>query len=358
MSHLLITGFPGVLADRLLPLLLEDTDRTATALVHPSMADRARTTLSRLEKGVPVLKGRVRLVEGDLIRPGVVSDLDELERPSQVFHLAALYHLGAAREPAVAVNAKGTEHVLSLVRRLGSVERFHHVSTCYVSGRFPGTFHETDLDRGQDFGNHYEETKYLAEVAVRQEEDISGIPVTVYRPTIVAGDSTTGEAGRFDGPYYVFAWIRMQPSVALVPRVPGTSRASLNVVPVDWVVRAMAALADRDDTARRTFHLADPSPLHVPEFMRLAGKALGRRTVGVPVPAVVARGLLAAVSRLHPFLPSIPGEAVDYLSHPTSYGTGGTLPLLDTMGLTPPAFSDYVKALARYFEARWADRRG
>jgi len=48
------------------------------------------------------------------------------------------------------------------------IERLHYVSTCYVSGRYPGLFTEAMLDQGQTFNNFYEATKYLAEVLVQR----------------------------------------------------------------------------------------------------------------------------------------------------------------------------------------------
>jgi thioester reductase-like protein len=59
-----------------------------------------------------------------------------------------------------------------------------------------GVFHEDDLDVGQSFKNFYEETKFLAEMEVAR----SGLPVTTYRPSIVVGDSRTGETGSSTAP--------------------------------------------------------------------------------------------------------------------------------------------------------------
>jgi thioester reductase-like protein len=82
---------------------------------------------------------------------------------------------------------------------LPDLRRLHYVSTCYVSGRWAGIFRETDLVKGQRFNNFYEETKYLAEVAVAAARD-NGLPTTIYRPSVVGGDSTTGATQKYDGP--------------------------------------------------------------------------------------------------------------------------------------------------------------
>ena len=82
-----------------------------------------------------------------------------------------------------------------------------------MSGRYDGVFRETDLDVGQSFNNFCEETKFLAEAEVRTRS----LPVTIYRPSVVVGNSKTGEAQKFDGPYFVIQWVVRQPGIAILP---------------------------------------------------------------------------------------------------------------------------------------------
>jgi thioester reductase-like protein len=46
----------------------------------------------------------------------------------------------------------------------------------------------------------------------------AGLPATIYRPSIVVGDSHTGETQKFDGPYFVMQWLLRQPTVAVLPK--------------------------------------------------------------------------------------------------------------------------------------------
>src|SRR5690606_29093541 len=116
-------------------------------------------------------------------------------------HLAAVYDLSVAKDFAFKVNVTGTKNIISLA--LKNKASLHYVSTCYVSGNYPGIFSEGQLVEGQTFHNYYEETKYLAEVAV-QEAIEQGLIATIYRPGIVVGHSLSGETQKFDGPYYIF----------------------------------------------------------------------------------------------------------------------------------------------------------
>ncbi|MEZ5207186.1 MAG: SDR family oxidoreductase [Acidimicrobiales bacterium] len=87
---------------------------------------------------------------------------------TEVWHLAAVYDLAVPREVGMRINVVGTEHVLRFAESAPGLTRHQYVSTCYVSGRYAGPFAESDLDVGQRFNNFYEETKFLAEVAVAE----------------------------------------------------------------------------------------------------------------------------------------------------------------------------------------------
>jgi len=219
MPTIFFTGFPGFLGSELLPRVLSRTDDFALCLVQPKFRPLAEERARQLVATHPGLTNRIRLIDGDLtealdqVPPGEVRE---------IYHLAAVYDLTVPREVGMRVNVTGTTRVLDLAERATRLERLHYVSTCYVSGRYPGLFSEEDLEQGQGFNNFYEETKYLAEVEVRKR--MSRIPATVYRPSVVVGDSATGATQKFDGPYFVMQWLMRQPRIALLPVVGRPSR--------------------------------------------------------------------------------------------------------------------------------------
>ena len=110
-----------------------------------------------------------------------------------------------------------------------------------------GVIAEDELDRGQDFRNAYEETQVPGGEAGAARGD-ARLPVTIYRPSSVVGDSRTGEIDRFEGPYYLGILLVTSPLVVPLP-LPGNGVAPLNVVPVDFVVEAV--WAPRRGPARR-----------------------------------------------------------------------------------------------------------
>src|SRR5260370_6906940 len=104
----------------------------------------------------------------------------------------------------MSVNVEGTHRVLDFAERCPSLRRLHYISTCYVSGRHDGVFREDDLGVGQSFNNFYEETKFLAEVELRKRTQL---PTTIYRPSVIVGDSRTRATQKYDGPHYVLQWL-------------------------------------------------------------------------------------------------------------------------------------------------------
>lgn len=353
MSTLFFTGFPGFLGTRLLPGFLAREGRArAVCLVQPAWMDQARARMAALTASQPELDQRIELVEGDITLPdlGVGGAWDDLVgRVTRVIHLAAVYDLAVAPGLAERVNVLGTRHVLEFCRALRSPERLDYVSTCYVSGRYPGVFREDQLEEGQTFNNHYEATKYRAEVEVRRALD-GGLPGTIYRPSIVVGDRHTGETQKYDGPYYFIRWVLRQGRVALVPIVGDPDAHTLNVVPRDFVVDAILALSGTSASLGETYQLADRDPPTIREVVEAIGAAAGARLIPVPLPRSLARWSLSHVPGLERFM-GIPAASVDYFVHPTSYDTRRATRALEPFGIRPPSLLEYLDRLVAFVRA-------
>jgi thioester reductase-like protein len=344
----LLTGFPGFLGVRLLPRILGlRPGARAFCLVQERYLGAARDALAAIESAHPSCQGQAKLVVGDIGQPrlGLSEEAAHELWPSlaEAYHLAAVYDLAVNQALAQRVNVEGTRNVLAFLARSEGFQRLHYVSTAYVSGTWRGTFKETDLDVGQGFKNHYEQTKFQAEVEVVR----SSVPSTVYRPGIVVGDSRTGETGKFDGPYFVLGAMERLPSPGVFPRI-GRGSGTVNIVPVDFVVAALAALSTSPVSAGKTYHLCDPRPHSPAELIALFSKALGKRFLQVPVPKTVARAAFAprAVQRfLH-----MPREALDYFGDAARHDTTIADRDLAELGIVCPRLPDYVPRLVEYYQ--------
>lgn len=342
-----VTGVPGFLATALLPRILRRRpDANVVCLIQPVFAEAARRAIARVG---PIAKA-VRLVEGDITEPRLgLREGALLEHVTEIFHFAAVYDLAVSREVAERVNVHGTRRVLDVAAGLRRFERLHYVSTCYVSGCHPGRFLESDLECGQAFNNAYEATKYEAEVEVRARLR-AGLPVTIYRPSIVVGDSTTGETTKYDGPYGAFRWLLRQGRVAVMPTVGAIRETRLNLVPRDFVVDAIDDLAAQSASIGQTYHLADPDPMTVEGVLEAFAAVTRQQLVTVRLPRALARAALERVPPISRWL-GLSAASIDYFVHPTTYDTTCATRDLDAAGLRVPRLPEYLPALVEYMRA-------
>lgn len=343
-----LTGFPGFIARR----LVERLSRPRTQfflLVQPHFVDAAARAIEGIaeETGTPL--ENFALIEGDITEPQLgISDEDLQairDETTDVFHLAAVYDLAIDRETAMRVNLGGTKNVNNLVLSLPRLRRYSYVSTCYVAGKRDGRILENELDHDAGFRNFYEESKYLAEAEVEKLKD--QVPVTVFRPSVVVGDSATGETAKYDGIYYLIQYLRKAPALLRLINV-GNRNVSLNLVPVDFVVDAMAILSEDERAIGKTVALADPSPLTTAElFDAIAESMTKKRSVLTPPPVLVERSLMLPFS---PPITGLPHYGVPYFFLSQTYDTAVADDLLREHGIRCPGFREYVGNLIRFVE--------
>ncbi len=285
-----VTGATGFIGRHLVEELLDHRDGTVFALVRAG-------SLPRLEKMIEVWgTDRVVPVVGDLgadrlgVDPTWVDDHHgEIDH---FFHVAAIYDLTADDETNEAMNVGGTRHALELADALAA-GCFHQVSSVAAAGEHDGPFDESMFDEGQALTSPYHRTKFESERLVREE---STRPWRVYRPAIVVGHSETGAMDKVDGPYYFFPVIKLLRDrlPAWLPLV-GVDLGDTNVVPVDYVAKAMDHLAHLAGHDGATFHLVNPEPQPVVELVNAFCGAAGAPRFATPVDRGTAPGLLGLV---------------------------------------------------------------
>jgi nucleoside-diphosphate-sugar epimerase len=336
-----LTGVPGFLGTRLLRSLATQNPNTSFGLlVQPKFETKTRRGLQNLD-----LADRATILPGDITAPdlGLGDRYDEVaEQVTMACHLAAVYDLSIPRDVGWRINVDGTRHVLDLLAQCPHLERFGYVSTAYVSGKRTGTIYEDELLHNTGFKNFYEETKYHAEVLVQDRMD--EIPTMIFRPSIVVGDSKTGETDKFDGPYFVLHALQQLPRYTLMTRI-GSGTEPVNLIPVDFAISAMTYLLGRDEAVNTVFHLTDPQPLTTQAILELFSTLLGKSVAYVPVPSRLARTLMGTgVGR---FLGIAP-ELIDYFDHPSRYDNSNTQSALAGSGISCPSLPDYAPKMVEY----------
>jgi thioester reductase-like protein len=344
---ILFTGFPGFIGMRLLPRILElKPHARIECLVQEKFQGAARQAAKALTGKHPHARGRIDLVVGDITVRGLGIEAARARalRKSlkEAYHLAAVYDLTVSREVGRRVNVEGTKNVLELLEEAELFERLHYVSTAYVSGTARGVYRETDLDVGQGFKNHYEETKFQAEVEVARGR----VPRTIYRPGVVVGDSKTGETAKFDGPYFVLRAMERLPSRGLFVRL-GRGYGTVNVVPIDFVVEALARLSSVPTSLGKTYHLTDPKPHSPVEIAEMFAHAAGKKFAYLPVPMAVAKALFAP--RLVQGFFGMPPQALDYFDDAVRHDATQATKDLAELGVECPHLADYVPTLVAFY---------
>ena len=341
-----VTGFPGFIAARLVKRLAAEGARFML-LTQPAFLSAALAEGDRIASETGVDPTRFTIVQGDITQPNLglsAAELDLARRETTtVFHLAAIYNLAVDADVAAHVNVEGTLNVSNFAKSIAGLQRYHYISTCYVAGKREGLIREDELHHGLGFRNHYEETKYLAEVAVEALK--AELPVTIHRPAVVCGDSHTGETAKYDGIYYLIHYLRRWPGGLTLLNI-GNREVCLNLVPIDYVIDAIAALAQDDRAIGATVQLADPSPLTTHQLFDEISKAIGGRDSFATIPA----GIVYPVLML-PFaskITGLPHSAVPYFFLEQTYDTTRARELLAPHSVRCPRFPDYVGALVNF----------
>ena len=256
---ILVTGATGAVGTEVTARLMA-AGHSVIALVH-------RTPQIVRGSGRRLPRGDLSIITGNLTATALGLPAGQLaalrERLDVIVHCAAVTDFG--RDPAIyqAVNVAGTFRVIELATSgsRGAVPLVH-VSTAYVCGERDGTIGEADLDVGQRFTNHYEESKFRAELAVREAAGL-GLPTVVVRPSIVAGTARAGVVRDFANMYLVLRLLVR----GLVRTIPGHYDAIIDLVPIDYVADAIGQVSERfDEAAGQTLHLVGVTPLTLRDF--------------------------------------------------------------------------------------------
>lgn len=291
MKHktILITGATGFLGSSLarelfaagvhLKLLIRNT-------VNEHAKERISEVFPRVQATESVsdtLSDRIEIIEGDISQKYLGLSAQNYARLSdtvdEVFHCAAatkFYH--GSDTTLIDANVHGTENILWFCLS-NKPKRLHYMSTAYVAGTRRDTVYEHELEKRQSFNNHYEKSKFDAEMQLRIFACQHNIPTTIYRPSIIVGDSRTGFTRNYDN-IYVFGKglsrlkeFGMRTShretrhrskcgmdLSMTLRIPGDRHGTINLIPVDYAAKAIVAISRHAHNKNKTFHIVNPSP--------------------------------------------------------------------------------------------------
>ncbi|MEE4216413.1 MAG: SDR family oxidoreductase [Xanthomonadales bacterium] len=354
-----VTGGTGFIGQNLIELLLKRRGQ-----VYVLVRKGSEEKLEKLQLRAGKAASRIVPVTGDLTRPylGIGPKMrKELQgKVRHFFHSGAIYDLKADAASQEAANVGGTRNAVRLAAAI-KAGRFHHVSSIAAAGLYPGIFTEDMFDEAMGLDNAYFRTKHESEGVVRNE---CKIPWRVYRPGIVVGNSETGEIDKIDGPYYFFKLIQKLRKT-LPPWMPaiGLEGGRINIVPVDFVVKAMDHIAHLPRQDGKCFHLTDPKPKRIGNVLNIFAQAGHAPQMSMRfdarmfnfIPSTVKQGMmmLPPVRRIYRHVLNdlgMPPDVMKFINYPTKFDARDTQRLLKGSGIRVPPLEDYAWRLWDYWE--------
>ena len=366
-----LTGATGLVGSNLIPRILENDNKSRLILLIRGKSDyEAKQRVDEMLWSMPeeidfnLAKQRIQVIKGDITlkRLGLSKALYKglAKEITHIIHSAATVQFQLPLECARLVNYQGTKNVIALAKlaqKNGQLRQVAYVSTAFVSGNREGKILENELDCYQQFDNTYEQTKFESEKFVRSL--MSELPITIFRPSIIVGDSRTGKTTAFNVLYVPLKLI----SRGVVNILPGSRYTPLDVVPVDFVCDAINHIFfNTNGCAGKTYHLTasqeistttgEVVDLAVDFFNQISSNGLIQQVRFVPAELChktrpfVQSHTRKALQAMEPFEPYLSGERV--------FDNSNTSSALKGTGITPPQFKVYYQTILRYcIETDW-----
>jgi NAD(P)-dependent dehydrogenase (short-subunit alcohol dehydrogenase family) len=354
-----VTGATGFIGRHVVEQLLRNREGDVHVLVRDDSREKLDALLARWPEA-----DRVKPVVGDLQRPNLGHDDAWVEAHrgtiEHVFHLAAIYDMTAPEDISERLNVAGTRHAVELANALGA-RHLHHASSVAVTGDYRGMFREDMFDEGQRQPSPYHRTKFESERIVRE---LSAVPWRVYRPAIVIGHSQTGEMDKIDGPYYFFKLIQKARN-ALPQWFPlvGPELGWTNIVPVDYVARAMDHIAHEPGLDQQAFHLTAPKSQRSGEVLNTFARAAHAPHLAMRVDKRLTDALPKGVVSLMLQLPALknvrrglledlglPEQVLEHVGFSAQFDTRDTERALAGSGIAVPPLESYADRIWDYWE--------
>jgi nucleoside-diphosphate-sugar epimerase len=282
MKNIFITGTTGFLGSYFLYHVLQHSEDNIICLARdtPMLSASRRViqqlykihqTYCKLEIGDNDLESkiqkRLQIVSGDITSTNL-GLTKQFERGSihELWHIAANVQFGdSAKEEIIQVNLEGGKNVVQFAKQNG-IEIVNYISTAYVAGQKTGPVNETENFDVFPSNNIYEESKRLMEKEIISANKNNILSFRIFRPSIIAGHSKTYEPDFSNGGLYGFLALTNSLKKSFEINHPGYFKknliklyanrfSTLNIVPVDQVVKTLFDTATCPDSLNKIFHV-------------------------------------------------------------------------------------------------------
>jgi len=300
-ENVFFTGATGFLGSRLLYELMQNSaarlyclvraedESSALGRIQAALAKHGLDFSAAQSKRIHPICGRLEQKEFDLA-PDTWTRLTETV--DTIVHCAALVNNLASYAELRPSNLMGTVEVARLALA-GRPKCLHYAGTLSVfvaTDCNSGVLKEGDhLDKTGTVYGGYAQTKWAAEMFLRKLAPL--LPVSQHRLGLITGDSVSGRGADHD---FLTLFVRGLLALAAVPEI--SQPVSVDITPVDFAARAMAALSlatmQSNDFEQATYHLANPQSLELSRLLDLL------RRQGVTIETLAASDFKALLRRL------------------------------------------------------------
>jgi thioester reductase-like protein len=366
-----ITGATGLVGQNLIPRILKSEKDSRLILLIRGDSDshveqRFNKLLGIIESHTYITRARKRIswVRGDITATNLGIRDDSYKtlcrEVTVIIHSAADVRFNLPLDKAREINLGGTRNVIEFAlraHRYGQLKHVGYIGTAYISGDRKGVIYEAELDCGQRFSNTYEQSKFEAECYVRTFMD--RLPVTIFRPSIIIGDSRTGVTCAFNVIYKPLRMICR----GLVRFLPGSRRTRLDIVPVDFVCDSIChIILKRKESIGKIYHLtagknACPS---TGDIVRLSLNYINNISAGsnlrqvIFFPAMIHKICRKYYPDKYRKICAALGEYEPYLTISRVFDNSNTLAALKNTGISIPLFGQYYQNILGYcVESKW-----
>lgn len=255
-----ITGATGALGSALVPLVLEDPNNEVRLLIRAETSEELNIRLKLLYdfwgfQEDDCRKSRTVGLIGDATSMNFGLTQDEYDflssKCTHIIHCAGAVRMNLSIEEARRSAVGAAEQIIKLARLCLSLKKVDFVSTVGVKGKSTEPLQESWITKSREFHNTYEQAKAEAENLVQSAVE-SGLPMTVHRPSMVVGDSVTGKILHYQVFYHVCEFLSGRRTCGIFPIL---KNGYLDIIPADYVAKAVYWSSINPKTAGRIFHL-------------------------------------------------------------------------------------------------------
>lgn len=371
MKIYFVTGSTGAIGATLVPLLLQNNDAKVRLLIRARNQEHLEARLADLITFWGYWSDRqktrrcIKAVRGDVSLPHFGIETAEYDKLSNecthIIHSAGNVRMNLPIEEALKSSVDSARNIIALAkdcRCRGHLKKLEFVSTVGVGGRNPGLIPEAWITNKRAFHNTYEQAKSEAEVYISQKIN-DGIPVTVHRPSMVVGDSRTGRIIHFQIFYHLCEFLSGRRTLGIIPNIQNTC---LDIIPADYVARAIVWSSGQDSTIGKILHLCsgpDQAILisDLKDRVQRVFKSFGEklpRSITVPVDLFKA-GLpfisLFVSPKAKRAIETLP-VFFDYLAEKQAFSNASTMAVLEAEGIKLPCVNKYLDTILRYYLGR------